>query len=83
MFRLSVIRSLGKIRHLSSINKKVYTPTHEWILECSKYNKLGLSKYALEQLDEIVYMEYNCDIGDKIEEGDEPALVESVKLLGL
>ena len=60
-------------------NKKEYTESQEWLLNTSEYTKIGLSKSAVEQLGELVFIEYVNEPGDILEQGDEPVSIESVK----
>ncbi len=60
-------------------NKKEYTESQEWLLNTSEYTKIGLSKSAVEQLGELVFIEYVNEPGDILEKGDEPVSIESVK----
>ena len=52
-----------------------YTDTHEWI---SEEGRVGISKRALEELGEIVYIELP-KVGSTVQEGDEIAVLESTK----
>ena len=51
-----------------------YTDTHEWYLD----GKVGISKYAQQELGEIVYIELP-KVGQKVEAGEEIAVLESTK----
>ena len=73
-------------KHFSTTSKlfrKEYTDNEEWvnydILNESNDVKIGLSEYAVEQLGEIVYVDFPYTIGDKIEHDDEIVFIESVK----
>lgn len=81
MLRFGINRIFTGVRNYSNLSKKIYTPTHEWILECEKYKKIGISNEAVNQLNEIIYLEYNCEKGDNIEDEDQSELIviESVK----
>ena len=56
-------------------NSKIYTDSEEWISK----EKIGITKYALEQLNEIVYLEFQRDQGDKLEKGEDMVIIESIK----
>lgn len=61
-------------------NKRIYTDTEEWIhYTNSGEAQIGITKNAVEQLGEIVYIEYQLEEGDSIKEGDDLIIVESVK----
>ncbi len=55
-----------------------YTEEHEWIRVDSDEGTIGISEYAQEQLGDIVYVELPS-IGTSLDQGDEAAVVESVK----
>jgi glycine cleavage system H protein len=55
-----------------------YTRDHEWVRLEGDVAVVGISKYAQEQLGDIVYVELP-EIGRKLAKGAEAAVVESVK----
>ena len=55
-----------------------YTKTHEWVSLDGDIASLGLTKYAVEQLTDIVYIELQ-PVGTVVEPGDTLGEVESVK----
>ncbi len=55
-----------------------YSKEHEWVRMEGDAAVVGISDYAQEQLGEIVFIELP-DVGDKLEKGDEAAVIESVK----
>lgn len=55
-----------------------YTQDHEWISVDGDVGTVGISNYAQEQLGDIVFVELP-QLGTKIGQGDEIAVVESVK----
>ena len=61
-------------------NKRVYTDTDEWIHHTNGGEaQIGITANAVEQLNEVVYIEYQLKPGDKAEKGDDIVLIESVK----
>ena len=61
-------------------NKRVYTDTDEWIHHTNGGEaQIGITANAIEQLNEVVYIEYQLERGDKAEKGDDLVLIESVK----
>ena len=74
---IPLTRSLHITKTLS--NRKEYTESEEWLLNTPEYTKIGLSKSAVEQLGELVFIEYVNEPGDILEQGDEPVSIESVK----
>ena len=57
-----------------------YTKQHEWVAinDGDEKAAVGITDYAQKQLGDIVYVELP-GIGAKVNKGDEPAVVESVK----
>jgi len=55
-----------------------YTEDHEWIRLDGETGTVGISHYAQEQLGDIVFVELP-QVGAKTKQGDEIAVVESVK----
>jgi glycine cleavage system H protein len=55
-----------------------YTEEHEWIAVEGEIGTIGISDYAQEQLGDVVFVEMP-EIGKSLAEGDEAAVVESVK----
>lgn len=55
-----------------------YTEDHEWILIDGDKAKVGITKYAAEQLGDVVFVELPED-GRNVNKGDDMAVVESVK----
>ena len=55
-----------------------YTESHEWVRADGDTATVGITDFAQEQLTELVYVELP-DIGRKVSEGDDVAVVESVK----
>ena len=55
-----------------------YTEDHEWVLVEGDIGTCGISEFAQEQLGDIVYVELP-EAGRTVEQGDELAVVESVK----
>ena len=61
-------------------NKRVYTDTDEWIHHTNGGEaQIGITANAIEQLNEVVYIEYQLEPGDKAEKGDDLVIIESVK----
>jgi glycine cleavage system H protein len=55
-----------------------YTDQHEWICLEGDEATVGITKYAADQLGDVVFVELP-DIGRKVGQGGEIAVVESVK----
>lgn len=55
-----------------------YSKDHEWIAVDSGVATIGITNYAQEQLGDVVFVELP-DAGKSLSQGDEAAVVESVK----
>ena len=55
-----------------------YTKDHEWIRVDGEEGVMGVTAYAAEQLGDVVFVELP-EIGKTVKQGDELAVVESVK----
>jgi glycine cleavage system H protein len=56
----------------------LYTPEHEWIRVEGEKAVIGISKFAQEQLGDIVFVELP-EVGAQVEQGSPFGVVESVK----
>jgi glycine cleavage system H protein len=59
-----------------------YAKTDEWVKLEGKIAIIGISDYAQDQLSDIVYVEFNKDVGEVIKKGDILSTIESVKAAG-
>ena len=55
-----------------------YAPTHEWASLQGDLCTLGITKFAVEQLTDVIYVELP-DVGDHVFAGDSFGEIESVK----
>ena len=55
-----------------------FTKEHEWIKVDGDVGVVGITKYAAEQLGDVVFVEVP-DVGRKVEKGGDMAVVEGVK----
>lgn len=55
-----------------------YSPTHEWVHVEGETAKIGITRFAVEQLTDIVYVELP-PVGKKLEAGETFGVIESVK----
>ena len=55
-----------------------YTKDHEWIRVDGEEGVMGVTAYAAEQLGDVVFVELP-EVGKTVKQGDELAVVESVK----
>ena len=55
-----------------------YTKDHEWVRIDGDLAVVGITEYAQSQLGDVVYVELP-EIGRRVEQGEEAAVVESVK----
>jgi glycine cleavage system H protein len=60
------------------MSDKRYTQDHEWVAVDGDTATVGISTYAQEQLGDLVFVELPA-VGKEVSQGDELAVVESVK----
>ncbi len=60
------------------MSKLYYTDTHEWVEVNGDTATIGLTTFALEQLGDLVFIELP-EVDDSFSQGDNAAVVESVK----
>ena len=63
---------------MSVPNDLYYAKTHEWLRTDDGVATVGITDFAQNQLSDITFVELP-DVGREVEEGDEVAVVESVK----
>ena len=65
----------------NSNNKKnkIYTENEEWMLEKKCSTEIGITNKAIQELGELVYIDFPNKKGDIIKENDELVIIESVK----
>lgn len=63
------------------MSERRYTDDHEWALAEGDTVTVGITDYAQEQLGELVYVELPT-VGTAVHQGDEAAVIESVKAAG-
>lgn len=68
--------------HISkSTAMKKFTPDHEWIIVENNIGKVGITDHAQDALGDIVFVDLP-EIGRVLSQGEEGAVVESVKAAG-
>ena len=78
------IRNLSFTKKLQNETKEniVYTNSDEWIYDNMKYKKIGLTQNAIDQLTELVYVDFLVEPGSDVKEDEEIVAIESVKATG-
>ena len=56
-----------------------YAKSHEWLKVEGDCAKAGISSFAISQLTDLTYLQFNVDVGDTISKGQSFGDVESVK----
>ena len=70
--------NISKNQSMRFLSKK-YTATQEWFLEENDCVKIGLSQKAVDELGELVYLDFCVDEGENIQWNDELVGIESIK----
>ena len=68
-----------KLSTSNLLRGKEYTDSGEWILKVNDCYKIGLSENSASELGELVYLEFDKDITEIVENGEDLAIIESVK----
>ena len=68
-----------KLSTSNLLRGKEYTDSGEWILKVNDCYKIGLSENSASELGELVYLEFDKDITETVENGEDLAIIESVK----
>ena len=58
---------------------RVYTETQEWFMQENNHVKVGLSKDAINQLNDLVFIDDDVDYDQVFQKGDPICTIESVK----
>ncbi|MBB6521706.1 glycine cleavage system protein GcvH [Pseudoteredinibacter isoporae] len=58
-----------------------FTKDHEWLLISGSQATVGITEFAQEQLGDVVFVELP-EVGSEYSQGDEVAVIESVKAAG-
>ncbi len=58
--------------------KLLFTKEHEWVLVKDNVVRVGISEYAQSELGDVVFVDLP-EVGDRVDEGEGFAVVESVK----
>lgn len=66
------------IRDISKRNK-TYLPNNEWLSEDNGVYKIGIDKEGAEKMGELVYIDYNTNPNDSIQEDEDIVFLESIK----
>lgn len=65
--------------NMNKENTMIYTPNEDWHYHTDEYIKIGITKKAIEQLSDVVYLDFSFEENDKIDANDEIVTIESVK----
>lgn len=56
-----------------------YTTSHEWVKVEGDTIKIGITSFAITELTDLTFLQFEVEVGDAIDKGDNIAEVESVK----
>lgn len=86
MFSRRIPKTFRQIRNIHIkpplLNNKIYTETNEWMYQERDCTKMGLSNTAVEQLGDLVFIDFSVSKGDVVKQDDEMLSIESVKAVG-
>ena len=78
-FTVTYLQSNRNFSQTKTTYKLEYTDTGEWLYNENGNYKIGLTNNSIEELNELVFIEYEFEEGDQVSKGDELVIVESVK----
>ena len=77
-YNKNINNKVSRNLHISrSLAQKIYTENYDWLLDCGDHYKMGISEKALEELSEVVYVEFESETNYTQE--DIIVAIESVK----
>ena len=65
--------------NMNKENSMIYTPNEEWHYHTDEYIKIGITKKAIEQLSDVVYLDFPFEENETVDTNDEIVTIESVK----
>ena len=66
-------------RTINIFDKKEYTKNEEWFYHTMESTKVGFTQKAIDELSDIIYIEYAFEKGDIVKENEDMIIVDSVK----
>ncbi len=66
---------------VNMMSEMKFTKDHEWLLINGSQATVGITEFAQEQLGDVVFVELP-EVGSEYDQGDEVAVIESVKAAG-
>jgi glycine cleavage system H protein len=79
LLKPTIIPNVRLISSTRILKDKEYLPNEEWIARENNIIKLGVTKNAIEQLGELVYIDFNFENNDIVKKDEEIINIESVK----
>jgi glycine cleavage system H lipoate-binding protein len=73
----TIITNVRAISNTRIFKEKEYLPNEEWIVRENNIIKLGVTKNAIEQMGELVYIDFNFETNDIVEIEEEIINIES------
>ena len=74
------ISMIPRINNEKNFSKHIkFTKSEEWLYYHRDYTKMGITKKAVEEMTELVYLEFFCKKGDIVKKDEELFNLESVK----
>ena len=64
---------------VKSLDKKEYTNSEEWLYHTMESTRIGLTQKAIDELGDLVYIEYLSEKGGIVKENEDLVIIESVK----
>lgn len=59
-----------------------YTKSHEWLQVQGHKAKVGITSFAIQELTDLTFLQFDVEVGDELAKGQELGQIESVKSSG-
>lgn len=80
--RINNIRNNINIRNINTtriLKNRFVNDSEEWFVEYKDHTLVGITQKAIEEMNEIVYLDFEVEKQNKVEKDDEIVTLESIK----
>ena len=80
--KINNIRNMNNIRNINTtryLQNRIVNDSEEWFIEHKDYTLVGITQKAIEEMNEIVYLDFEVEKLSKVVKDDEIVTLESIK----
>lgn len=80
--KINNIRNMNNIRNINTtryLQNRIVNDSEEWFIEHKDYTLVGITQKAIEEMNEIVYLDFEVEKQSKVVKDDEIVTLESIK----